>query len=89
MTTFPRITRTAKQFTRNDESNYFVRRVDAENRELPDESWNCNCEKAILTALKNGTLYPHQCPRNYGKYTHREVCRWAGVDESMLPPFSN
>ena len=33
----------------------------------------------IIKALKNGTLYPHRYPRNYGKYTHREVCRWAGL----------
>jgi hypothetical protein len=47
-------------------------------------------KKAILEALKNGTLYPHLNPRHYGKYTHREVCRWAGVDASTLrtPPSS-
>ena len=39
-------------------------------------------KKTIIKALKNGKLYPHRNPRNYGKYTHREVCRWAGVDES-------
>ena len=43
---------------------------------------------AIIEALKNGKLYPHLHPRNYGKYTHREVCRWAGVEESKLQPFS-
>jgi hypothetical protein len=43
-------------------------------------------KKAIIKALKNGTLYPHRNPRNYGKYTHREVCRWAGIDESTLTP---
>lgn len=41
-------------------------------------------KKAIIKALKNGTLYPHRNPRNYGKYTHREICRWAGIDESTL-----
>jgi hypothetical protein len=46
-------------------------------------------KKAIIKALKNGTLYPHRNPRNYGKYTHREVCRWAGVDASTLPPFTS
>ncbi len=47
-------------------------------------------KEAILEALKNGTLYPHRNVRNYGKYTHREVCRWAGIDESTLriPPMS-
>jgi hypothetical protein len=39
-------------------------------------------KKAIIKALKNGTLYPHRNPRNYGKYTHREVCRWASIDVS-------
>ena len=46
-------------------------------------------KKAIIKALNNGTLYPHRNPRNYGKYTHREVCRWAGVDESTLLPRSS
>ena len=47
-------------------------------------------KKAIIDALKNGTLYPYRNPRHYGKYTHREVCRWAGVDESTsLPPPSS
>jgi hypothetical protein len=39
-------------------------------------------KEAILKALTNGILYPHRCPRDYGKYTHREVCRWVGFDES-------
>jgi hypothetical protein len=43
----------------------------------------------IIKVLKNGTLYPHRNHRNYGKYTHREVYHWAGVDESTLPPFSS
>jgi hypothetical protein len=47
-------------------------------------------KKAIIEALKNGTLYPYRNPRNYGKYTHREVCRWVGVDAStLLPPPSS
>jgi hypothetical protein len=47
-------------------------------------------KEAIIKALKNGTLYPYRNLRNYGKYTHREVCRWAGVDASTLlsPPSS-
>jgi hypothetical protein len=36
-------------------------------------------KKAILNALKSGTLFPHRNPRNYGKYTHREICRWLGI----------
>jgi len=38
----------------------------------------------IVMGLLDGTLYPHQNPRNYGRTTHREVCRWAGIDESTL-----
>ena len=34
--------RKVEQLTRKDERNYFLQRVDAKNRELPDESWNCN-----------------------------------------------
>jgi hypothetical protein len=42
-------------------------------------------EKAtIIKALQDGTLYPHLNPRNYGKYTHWEVCRWARIDKSTL-----
>ncbi|MGD0349094.1 MAG: hypothetical protein ABSB84_02100 [Verrucomicrobiota bacterium] len=41
-------------------------------------------KETIIKLLQNGTLYPYRNPRNYGKYTHREVCRWAGVDESTL-----
>src|ERR1035441_7116835 len=32
-------------------------------------------KEAIIKALKNGTLYPHRNPRNYGKCMHREVDR--------------
>jgi hypothetical protein len=39
----------------------------------------------IIKALKDGTLYPHRNPRNYGKYTHREICRWAGIVRTTLP----
>lgn len=46
-------------------------------------------KEAIIKALKDGTLYPYRNPRNYGKCTHREVCRWAGVDASTLPPPSS
>jgi len=46
-------------------------------------------KKIIIKALKNGMLYPHRNPRNYGKYTHREVCRWADIDASTLRPFSS
>jgi len=37
---------------------------------------------ALIKALSNGTLSPHRNPSNYGKITHREVCRWVGIDES-------
>jgi len=37
-------------------------------------------KNAILKALKSGKLYPHRIPRNYGKYTHREICRWVGIE---------
>jgi hypothetical protein len=44
-------------------------------------------KEAVIKALKNGTLRVHQFPPQYGKYLHREVCRWAGIDERTLPPF--
>ena len=43
---------------------------------------------AVIKALKNGTLGAHRFPPQYGKYLHREVCRWAGIDEKKLPPFT-
>jgi hypothetical protein len=38
-------------------------------------------KKAVLKAIKDGTLYPHCIPRHYGIATHKEICRWAGVEE--------
>jgi hypothetical protein len=40
---------------------------------------------AIIRALKTGKLYVYHWPANYGKYTHRDVCQWAGVDPMTLP----
>ena len=40
---------------------------------------------AIVQAHQTGKLYPSCWPPNYGKYTHRDVCRWAGVDPATLP----
>ena len=42
-------------------------------------------KEAIIQALRAGKLYPYCCPPNYGKYAHRDVCRWAGVDPATLP----
>lgn len=42
-------------------------------------------KNAIGIALRTGKLYPGFLPRNYGKYAHRDVCRWAGVDPASLP----
>jgi hypothetical protein len=39
---------------------------------------------AVLRALQTGVLRPGICPVNYGKQTHAELCRWAGVDEHDL-----
>jgi hypothetical protein len=39
----------------------------------------------VLQALQTGALQPGKCPVNYGKQTHAELCRWAGVDEHELP----
>ena len=39
---------------------------------------------AIVTALLDGTLYPHRNPRLYGRTTHREVCRWVGIDSNEI-----
>jgi len=39
----------------------------------------------VLQALQTGALQPGKCPVNYGKQTHAEICRWAGVDEHELP----
>jgi len=43
-------------------------------------------KKIIIRALKTGKLSPFRWPPNYGKYTHVEVCRWAGVDDKTLSP---
>ena len=43
-------------------------------------------EKSVIaSALRAGKLYPGFLPRNYGKFAHRDVCRWAGVDPASLP----
>ena len=41
-------------------------------------------KEAIAHALRTGKLYSSNQPPNYGRYTHREVCRWAGVDPATL-----
>jgi hypothetical protein len=43
-------------------------------------------KEAVLHALKTGALYPYFRPSLYGRKTHEEVCRWAGLDESFRPP---
>jgi hypothetical protein len=43
-------------------------------------------KEAVLHALKTGALYPYFRPALYGKKTHQEVCRWAGLDESFVSP---
>jgi hypothetical protein len=43
-------------------------------------------KEAVLHALKTGALYPYFRPALYGKKTHHEVCRWARLDESFVPP---
>jgi hypothetical protein len=43
-------------------------------------------KEAVLQALKTGALYPFFRPALYGRKTHREVCRWAGLDESFVSP---
>ena len=42
-------------------------------------------KNAIAIALRTGKLYPGFLPRNYGRFAHRDVCRWAGVDPASLP----
>ncbi|MGO9202192.1 MAG: hypothetical protein ACLQM8_16825 [Limisphaerales bacterium] len=34
---------------------------------------------AVRHALQTGALVPGKCPVNYGRQTHSELCRWAGV----------
>jgi hypothetical protein len=43
-------------------------------------------KEAVLHALQAGALYPYFRPTLYGKKTHQEVCRWAGLDESFRSP---
>ena len=43
-------------------------------------------KEAVLHALKTGVLYPYFRPTLYGKKTHQEVCRWAGLDGSFVAP---
>jgi hypothetical protein len=42
-------------------------------------------KSAVRHALETGALVPGKHPYNYGKQTHAELCRWAGVDASALP----
>jgi hypothetical protein len=42
--------------------------------------------EAVLHALQTGALYPFFRPTLYGKKTHQEVCRWAGLDDSFVAP---
>ena len=42
-------------------------------------------KKAVRHALQTGTLSPGERPSNYGKQTHAELCRWAGVDPKVSP----
>ena len=41
-------------------------------------------KNAIASALRADKLYPGFLPRNYGRYAHRDLCRWAGVDPASL-----
>lgn len=43
-------------------------------------------KEAVFHALRTGVLFPFLRPAQYGKTTHQEVCRWAGLPESFLPP---
>ena len=40
---------------------------------------------AVMQALQTGALRPGKRPTNYGKQTHAELCRWAGMDTTALP----
>jgi hypothetical protein len=40
---------------------------------------------AIILALKAGKLFPSFWPPTYGRGTHHEVCRWAGIDPTTVP----
>jgi len=43
-------------------------------------------KEAVLQALNTGQLPPYKRPRRYGKVTHAELCCWADVDPTTLPP---
>jgi hypothetical protein len=43
-------------------------------------------KEVVLHAIRTGALYPYFRPALYGKKTHQEVCRWAGLDESFVSP---
>ena len=43
-------------------------------------------KEPVLHALNTGVLYPYFRPTLYGKKTHQEVCRWAGLDGSFVAP---
>ena len=58
---------------------------------LSYRAWRCLCragipatKEAVLRALTTGALCPGKCPGSYGKITHAEICRWAGVHGSKL-----
>jgi hypothetical protein len=42
-------------------------------------------KESVLQAVLTGKLSPHIRPRNYGKKTHREICRWLRIPESLKP----
>jgi len=41
---------------------------------------------AIVQMLSTGRLFPYVWPASYGRKTHAEVCRFAGIDPKTLPP---
>jgi hypothetical protein len=41
-------------------------------------------KKAVTKALNSGDLFPRKRPCGYGKTTHAEICRWAGIDSKAL-----
>jgi hypothetical protein len=43
-------------------------------------------KEAVLQALLSGALSVYSRPRNYGKKTHEELCRWVGLPEDLPPP---
>jgi hypothetical protein len=42
-------------------------------------------KEAVRKALETKILRPHSYPRNYGKKTHAEVCRWVGTPQGFCP----